>query len=254
MERAEFPVIPDAKHCDRCGGYYWREECGRCKELDEWAAGFVARRSVEERSIVHKGGMGPLEMDADLTRIPPQISGLIKPYFTALASGSIPERGFGLMGGAGVGKTMAMACYIKHLVGCRWSTALRLRDPSLTRFQLRWVPWPDMAAEIRMVSTRDGGMEQVHEQMNKLARVEVLVLDDLGAERIRENYTSDFAVGLLDVVVDRRSRNALPTWWTSNMDLGALAGRYGARFMSRLTGMGRELAIPALPDLRRRQP
>jgi DNA replication protein DnaC len=68
-----------------------------------------------------------------------------------------------------------------------------------------------------------------------MSRAQVLILDDLGAERRKGDYQDDYAAAEIDyIVASARYRACLPTWYTTNIPLERLAAFYGARFASRL--------------------
>lgn len=59
----------------------------------------------------------------------------------------------------------------------------------------------------------------------------LLILDDLGAEKITE-----WAEETLYAIVNKRYEEMLPTIFTSNLNLEELAGRLGDRIVSRIAG------------------
>lgn len=73
--------------------------------------------------------------------------------------------------------------------------------------------------------------EHANLDLMALAVAPVMVLDDLGAERMSE-WTEEQLYRL----ADERSRNARPTIVTSNMEGSALRARYGDRVIGRLFG------------------
>jgi len=78
----------------------------------------------------------------------------------------------------------------------------------------------------------------------------VLVLDDLGAERAKGDYSEEWTSSLLDLVIDRRYNEMRATWWTANLGAEEFAARYGTRLWSRLTGANPAVMVPSGPDLR----
>lgn len=65
-----------------------------------------------------------------------------------------------------------------------------------------------------------------------LANRGVLVIDDLGAEKV-----SDWVAETMFKIVDKRYREVLPTIITSNLELGELSERLGDRISSRIAEM-----------------
>lgn len=77
------------------------------------------------------------------------------------------------------------------------------------------------------------------EAIDPLLRVSLLILDDLGAEKI-----TDWVRQAFYVVISRRERDELPTVITSNLSLGEIEARVGDdRITSRIGGAARILKI-----------
>lgn len=87
----------------------------------------------------------------------------------------------------------------------------------------------------------DGGVD-----LDRLMRVDVLFLDDLGAERPTE-WTAE----QLYALVNRRWLEERPTVVSSNLEPGALAEAVGERMFSRLVGDGATVVRLAGKDRRR---
>ncbi|HWQ10684.1 MAG TPA: hypothetical protein VN436_16295, partial [Holophaga sp.] len=108
--------------------------------------------------------------------------------------------------------------------------------------------WPEMLTDLQ-ASIRDG--YHLEEHMERLATVPLLVLDDLGAERAREDRDRDWGNVKLYEVLEARVNAQRATLWTSNLDGPAIRSRYGDRLLSRLIGLGPVVsAPPGLPDRR----
>ncbi len=125
-------------------------------------------------------------------------------------------RGTFLWGGCGTGKTHAAACAVRLAViagrKARLVTAKRLLD------------------EVK------GGFDSgERDALRRYGAIDLLALDDLGAER-----STPWSVGELTDLVDERVARGLPTVVTSNYRLGELrdiwGGVDGARLASRLAG------------------
>lgn len=185
-------------------------------------------------------GMSKREATAEYSRIPPALRSLMP------SDGSA----FGLSGGAGVGKTFALAAWFKH----RTAEMSRAGQLSMHRYAdvhwLSWIRWPEFVNTIRAESSREGGLFGASETLNALAKARAVVLDDLGAERMKGGYEDDWATSQLDLLVDRRFNAMLPLWYTTNLAPKGLMDRYGARFYSRLTGGSPLFVVAASPDLR----
>lgn len=108
-------------------------------------------------------------------------------------------------------------------------TAMALARSLLTE---DYVPVSIVTAADLMAALRPSSVsEHANLDLMAFAVAPVLVLDDLGAERITE-WTEEQLYRL----ADERSRNARPTIVTSNLDGEQLRARYGARVIGRLFG------------------
>lgn len=156
-------------------------------------------------------------------------AGLVGSYRTAdcergceLRDLALKGRGAYLWGEPGVGKTYAAACavrlWVERSIGdtstntARFEQVARLLDEARQGY--------------------DGGDREV---MRRTARYELLVLDDLGAER-----PTEWAMEELTALLDERTSRGLPTIVTSNYRLGELRDRWGGvpgkRLASRIAG------------------
>lgn len=179
-------------------------------------------------------GLSPREVKAALTRIPDPIRhALPKEALAALRRGDTPSQGFGLGGTTGGGKTMALAA----ILGVFGSSRVRAFQPSPGRkFRgalagVVWAHWPDMVTWLRAHALD----ERAPQEVDRLAGAELLVLDDLGRERIKGSYVDDWAASQLDTIISQRYRNELPILWTTNVREADLVILYGAALMRRLT-------------------
>jgi DNA replication protein DnaC len=134
-----------------------------------------------------------------------------------------------LYGRCGVGKTHLAAIVLRRLFG-----------------EGRQVELVQPAGLIRSTRGREGYEEE--QTLERLARVDCLVIDELGAER-----STEYALQLLYEVVNRRwlrDRNGLIV--TSNLSLRDLASKVqDDRLLSRLAGLCRVISVGG-QDWRRR--
>ncbi len=94
--------------------------------------------------------------------------------------------------------------------------------------EVRFVDWPDFMAG-RQESVRS---DEHEDPMPALRRFRgLLVLDDLGRER-----PSEWAAESVNLVLCGRYNDGLKTVLTTNLTLEEVAGRYGERIASRITG------------------
>ena len=79
---------------------------------------------------------------------------------------------------------------------------------------------------------KDKSEQSETEIINNLSEANILILDDLGAEK-----SSEFALQSLYVIIDQRYSEIRPTIITSNLSLGEIAEKVGDRIASRIAGM-----------------
>lgn len=95
---------------------------------------------------------------------------------------------------------------------------------------------PELLLHLRSQIGRDVSEE---EAIDPLLRARVLILDDLGAEKI-----TDWVRQAFYVVVSRRELDELPTVFTSNLSLGEIEARIGdERITSRIAGAARIVRV-----------
>lgn len=82
--------------------------------------------------------------------------------------------------------------------------------------------------------------------IDKYSTCELLILDDLGAEKI-----SDFTIQSLYLVIDRRNKNLKPTIVTTNLSLEEIETLIDARMASRLSDM--KIIKLNMPDYRKKR-
>ena len=111
-------------------------------------------------------------------------------------------------------------------------------------FKTRFITVPDLLLKIR--SSFNGGSESEDEIIGRYSEISVLVLDDLGAEKI-----SEFATTTLYIILDRRIRECRKTIITTNLSKEEIESTFGARIASRLAGM--ENIKITMPDHRKKK-
>jgi len=179
-------------------------------------------------------GMSPREVKASMDRVPKDIrSAINKDTLEQLFHGQIPEHGFGLGGTTGGGKTMAVAAIIKNMAIYQTKAYKPKRQHSFggPLRGTQWASWPDEVAWLRAHAIDP----QAPERVKDLSECDLLILDDLGRERIKGNYSDDWAASQLDQIINHRYRGELPTIWTTNVTEVDLVNLYGAAMLRRLT-------------------
>lgn len=103
---------------------------------------------------------------------------------------------------------------------------------------------PELLLEIRQSYNNPNIQES--DIVDKYSDVQLLVLDDLGAEK-----TTEWSESTLYIIIDRRNRNERWTIVTSNLTLPEIETHLGARIASRLSDM--KVVNIKLPDYRKRR-
>jgi DNA replication protein DnaC len=133
-------------------------------------------------------------------------------------------KGLWLMGDVGTGKTTLAMLVSKAAVEAGRTVAI---------YSL-----PRLLARIRRTYDAESGEDSYLEFFNRLASVDLLHLDDLGAEK-----RSDWVLEQLYAIVDERYESERSVVVTSNLDYAALEQQIGTRVVSRLTEMCEELPM-----------
>jgi DNA replication protein DnaC len=158
-----------------------------------------------------------------------------------IEQGTYQQRGLGLVGPVGCGKTsLAVTAY--KLV------ASRLLDyPTVPATKIQFVSVLDMIDRWRRSFDEDKrtGEPRYAQLYQRSAEASLLILDDLGAERPTE-WTQE----QLNKLIDYRARNELPTWFTTNCSLEELEQLITPRCYSRLVYLAEVLEVTG-PDLRK---
>lgn len=135
-------------------------------------------------------------------------------------SGLINKKGVFICGSSGTGKTV-MAC----------SIALEhIKQGKITIFKS--IPKFIMELQDSYKSDRSDGEESAYEKLKKLSEMDVIVLDDLGAEKM-----TDFVRQALYFIINEREQWDRTTIITSNYELGIIGKNTDSRISSRIAGM-----------------
>lgn len=259
--RATYPV------CPRCANHWPELEradnganlCAPCRrEADDAlrksaiAARLIANLVTVVRGELLRAGMSAREIDCRREDVTAEIGKALRDgaHAVSLLDGIVPARGFGISASAGGGKTGAIAVCVHRLMAARLERELaRVGSDALTPFLL-WLSWPDTVNRLRIFSTGDGGIAEVDRFVAQAIEIEALVLDDVGAERLKGSYFEDWSASQLDLIIDARHRADRPTWFTTTLAREELIARYGARLFSRLVGQNPLVEMGPLPDRR----
>jgi DNA replication protein DnaC len=104
---------------------------------------------------------------------------------------------------------------------------------------------PELLMKAR-ASFRDGAEESEEQLIERFCAPDLLVLDDLGAEK-----TSEYSIATLELIIDRRMRYERRTIITTNLSLEQIEAILGARIASRLSEM--KIVKINLPDWRKKR-
>lgn len=203
---------------------------------------------------LRQSGMSPRELAAELELVPRPIVDVFPRTAAQLLNGELPATGFGLSGMVGHGKTCAMAALVKAYASKMLRRSIEEEGADGLRPTILWLDWPGTVDELRVRSMRDAGIADVAERVRLAWEADLLVLDDVGAERIPKgsSYAEDWAVSQLDLIVNTRYRWNRATWYTTTLTDVRLAGHFGARMFSRLCGENPLVTVPQGRDLRLR--
>lgn len=147
------------------------------------------------------------------------------------------------MGKTGCGKTHLAVAIIRELVKRRAIS------------NVKFITAPELLLEIRSTfksrKKKWDGWEKGEETtesevLDKYSQCELLILDDLGAEKV-----SDFTIQSLYLVIDRRNRDLRPTIVTTNLSLEEIESQIDARMASRLSDM--KVVKLTMPDYRKKR-
>lgn len=193
-------------------------------------------------SLLARGGMSERDEESTLEGITPEIrEKLPKGTIEAVTAGEFPP-GFGLMGPVGSGKSGTLAALMIACAHAQYAQGLLQTKLESSPYGgyiyppivFRWCSWPETVNRFRVMSAKNGGVDDVAALVDEIADAPMLVLDDLGSERIRGEYTDDWATTQLDLIIDRRYNARLATWYTTSLEMDDLIRRYGRRMLERL--------------------
>jgi DNA replication protein DnaC len=142
-----------------------------------------------------------------------------------------------LYGGPGVGKTHLTIATIREMVRNGLIDAHKAA---------RFITVPEFLMEIRRTYGRNDGQDEA-DIIEKHTRLDLLVLDDLGAEQ-----TTAWAITMLYLIIDRRYRDMKPTIITTNLILPEIEKRLSMRIASRMASM-RTIDMFAMKDWRKKR-
>lgn len=137
-----------------------------------------------------------------------------EPAFFAVDRWRYPEKGLILSGSPGCGKT--------HLM-----VGLMLRCAKKWDLEFAFIRFPAWCDQLRSCDFKES-----EEMLQRAARTGVLVLDDIGAEKLTEHLEAK-----LCRILDERVEFMRPTFVTTNLDADGIKAVLTERTLSRLRGL-----------------
>jgi len=219
---ARAPRLTSAEAADRacpfgaCDGSGWilgPEDVARPCECRERRRSRARSRGVASVIPAKYRGLGfdrPPISDLDAT-----VVGAVRSFVDELDHNLESGRGLWLMGDVGTGKTSLAMVVSKAALESGRSVAI---------YSL-----PRLLARIRRTYDADAGEQSYLEFFERLTAVDLLHVDDLGAEK-----RSDWVLEQLYALVDERYESQRSVLVTTNLDQADLEEQIGARTVSRL--------------------
>ncbi len=220
----EFPPALQRKY-GKPGEWYHHPctpECEKKNDQREWAA---MRRESRVETLRQRSGLSKRMKGYTFSNFDPfaNLPGTTKAvekvqqYLAAWEENREAGRGLYFCGDVGSGKTHLAVAVMNELM-------TRKRVPSL------FVTVPELLDNLRGAYKEPG--QDMDEWMAAVKNADLLVLDDLGSERVTE-----WVQERIFVIVNHRYREALPTLFTSNIGPEQLPAQLGERTASRIIAM-----------------
>jgi DNA replication protein DnaC len=199
--------------CDGSGWILGPEDIARPCECRERRVARARSRGVASVIPAKYRGLG---FDRPpITDLDPTVVGVVREYVDAIGDNLDAGRGLWLMGDVGTGKTSLAMLASKAALEAGRSVAI---------YSL-----PRLLARVRRTYEADAGEQSYLEFFERLTGVDLLHVDDLGAEK-----RTDWVLEQLYALVDERYETQRSIVVTTNLDQSELEEQIGARTVSRL--------------------
>jgi DNA replication protein DnaC len=203
----------------RCRGCETIEIPQNRLQPDSWINAHICSKICEERyflSSLKKLGVGHRFIHASFSNFE-VLENNRAAYETSLKCAQDLERGAFIHGSVGAGKTHLLVSVVRSMI------ENRIADPE----QMRFIPMLELLEQVKR--SWDSGER---DPVERLKRIDVLLIDDLGMEIVR-----DWAFQIFLNIITYRYNNELPTYLSSNLNEVELLERYGSAVMSRIAQM-----------------
>jgi DNA replication protein DnaC len=220
--------------CPRCGGDgFLLDDHGEAVACECRATRVQRSRSAGTSSVIPRKYRGASFERAPVTELSPDVVRPVRAFSRNIDENLRNGRGLWFMGDVGTGKTTLAMLVSKE--------AIR-RGHSVAIYSV-----PRLLAEIRDTYDTPPGERSYARLFAQLVAVDLLHLDDLGAEK-----QTDWVLEQLYSLVNERYEQERSIVVTTNLiETGALEQQIGRRIVSRLTEMTDQLPLFG-PDLRER--
>jgi DNA replication protein DnaC len=199
--------------CDGSGWILGPEDVARPCECRERRVSRARSRGVA--SVIPAKYRGVGFERPPITELDTTVVGVVREYVARLDENLREGRGLWLMGDVGTGKTSLAMLVSKAALESGRSVAI---------YSL-----PRLLARIRRTYDAEAGEQSYLEFFQRLTAVDLLHVDDLGAEK-----RSDWVLEQLYALVDERYESQRSIVVTTNLDQASLEEQIGARTVSRL--------------------
>ena len=224
--QAEWDEFPPAlqKKYGKPGEWYYHPCTPKCEKKNERREWELMRREARVATLRDRSGLSKRmkgytldNFDHQLSKSAEKAFARAMDYIMSWKENREDGRGLYFCGDVGTGKTHLAVAVMNELM-------TRKRVPSL------FVTVPELLDNMRGAYNDPG--RDIDEWMDSVKNADLLLLDDLGAERANE-----WVRERIFVIVNHRYREELPTTFTSNTGPKDLAAQLGERTASRIIAM-----------------